>query len=405
MELTAVFLALVTAVLAYLLRRARTEQAELRRQIGGALQVEGLGDQEMASRISNLRDAHAETARTAAMLAEAAATADIGMVIVDSSGVDVFENGTARTYSEGRAGDAVVDLRMRKLTDEVNAEREPQELELDVYTPSPRSIRIRAVPLYDGDTHLGTAAFISDTTMRSQIDSIRRDFVANASHELKTPLGALRLLSEALAATEDEIARRKLIERLQTEAGRMTRLVEDILDLSLIESGAQIRGVIDLCTVIADAADQVSLVSETLAIPVNTTGTPVEVVGNHRQLVSAIANLIENAITYTKAKGLDDPAPVDVRAFASGDRAIVEVEDHGIGIPERHRDRIFERFYRIDRGRSRTGGGTGLGLAIARHVIQNHWGTIEVESTPGLGSTFRIELPAREEPLADGIDR
>ena len=119
-------------------------------------------------------------------------------------------------------------------------------------------------------------------------------------------------------------------------------------------------------------------------------------IGDRRRLVSAVANLIETAVVYTSAKGDSEPDPVQVRVFARSDSAIVEVEDHGIGIPERHIGRIFERFYRVDRGRSRARGGTGLGLAIVRHVVQNHWGEIEVDSVPGKGSTFRIVLPARE---------
>jgi signal transduction histidine kinase len=404
MDFTAVSLGLVAAALAYILWRTRDEQAKLRRRLGATLNAEGSSDAVLASQVAQMRAAYAETTRTVSLLTEAAAMTDIGVVIVDDSGDRVLENRIARAYSEGRAGDAVVDLRVRTMLAEANTDKEALEQELEVYTPSPRNVRIRAVPLYDGDTHLGTAAFISDLTVRSQIDSIRRDFVANASHELKTPLGALSLLSEALGAAQDEITRKKLSERLQAEAGRMTRLVEDILDLSLIEASPQVRGVIDLCAVVADAEEQVSLVSETLAIPVNTTCTPVDVIGSHRRLVSATANLIENAITYTDAKGLDDPDPVEVRVYASGNQAIIEVEDHGIGIPERHRERIFERFYRVDRGRSRESGGTGLGLAIVRHVVQNHWGVIEVESVPGQGSVFRIALPAREETLVEHPD-
>jgi signal transduction histidine kinase len=114
-------------------------------------------------------------------------------------------------------------------------------------------------------------------------------------------------------------------------------------------------------------------------------------------LISAVANLVENAINYTAAKALDQPAPVEVRIQRENKLAVIEVEDHGIGIPERHQDRIFERFYRVDRGRSRVSGGTGLGLAIVRHVVQNHQGRISVRSVSGEGSTFRIELPALED--------
>jgi two-component system, OmpR family, sensor histidine kinase SenX3 len=176
----------------------------------------------------------------------------------------------------------------------------------------------------------------------------------------------------------------------------MTRLVDDILDLSLIEAHQTVRGVVDICQVIGDAVKQVRLASEALEVPVEVRCESVEVLGDHRRLVSAVANLIENAVAYTRAKGTEAVQPVEVRGYRAGATALIEVEDHGIGIAERHLSRIFERFYRVDKGRSRVRGGTGLGLAIVRHVVQNHWGEVTVESVPGRGSTFTVRLPARE---------
>ena len=242
----------------------------------------------------------------------------------------------------------------------------------------------------------GTIAFTDDLTAASRIDTIRRDFVANASHELKTPLGALRLLAEALVATTDHDARTSLSERIQSEATRMTRLVEDILDLALIEEQQSVRGVVDLCDIVEDSIRQAELASEALGVPIEVKCESVEILGDHRRLVSAVANLVENAITYTSAKGVESIQPVSVRGYRDEQEAIIEVEDYGIGIAARHQTRIFERFYRVDQGRSRASGGTGLGLAIVRHVVQNHWGEVEVDSVPGRGSTFRITLPARE---------
>jgi two-component system sensor histidine kinase SenX3 len=320
----------------------------------------------------------------------------VGIIIVDDAGNEVFANHAATPYAAGRAGDAVVGLRLRELIAEVVGKGEPQEQEIEVFTPSQRTIMLRAMPLHSGGKHTGTIAFTDDLTARSRVDTIRRDFVANASHELKTPIGALRLLAEALVATPDPEVRASLNERIQSEATRMTRLVEDILDLSLIEEHQTVRGVVDICEVIADSVQQATLSSETLGVPIETKCESVEVLGDHRRLVSAVANLIENAITYTSVKGADDDTPVAVRAYRDGADAIVTVEDHGIGIAARHQARIFERFYRVDQGRSRASGGTGLGLAIVRHVVQNHWGEVEVESVPGKGSTFKITLPARE---------
>jgi two-component system sensor histidine kinase SenX3 len=176
----------------------------------------------------------------------------------------------------------------------------------------------------------------------------------------------------------------------------MTKLVEDILDLSLVEQHRNVQGIVDIRDVIEDAIGQSSLAAETLGVPVTSDCETVEVIGDHRRLVSAVANILDNALTFTRAKGPDSIEPVAIRGFRNGDQAVIEVEDRGIGIAARHQERIFERFYRVDQGRSRAAGGTGLGLAIASHAVQNHGGEIEIESLPGQGSTFRIVMPARE---------
>jgi two-component system sensor histidine kinase SenX3 len=147
---------------------------------------------------------------------------------------------------------------------------------------------------------------------------------------------------------------------------------------------------------IGDVLVQTRTYSETVGIEIRDTSKPLIVMGDRRRLASAVANLVENALNFTAVRGDDLPSPIEVKLSSEGSEAVIEVEDHGIGIPERHQERIFERFYRVDRGRSRASGGTGLGLAIARHVVENHGGTISVHSLPGEGSTFRIELPAVE---------
>lgn len=330
-------------------------------------------------------------------LETAAKLAPLGMVILDSTGNRVFENPAATAYTSNTPADSIVGVRLRDLFAEAADFDEPIEQEIELFSPIPRTLLLRATPLMENDRRVGTAAFIEDLTTTSRIDSMRSDFIANASHELKTPLGALRLLAEALATTNDDEVRHDLAARIQNEAGRMTRLVEDILDLTLIEEAEHLEQPVDLCSVVDAAADQTNLLSNATGIGVRTSCSPVVVLGDERRLVSAVANLIENAINYTAAKALDQPHPIEVRAHHSGDKAVVEVEDHGIGIAQRHQERIFERFYRVDRGRSRDRGGTGLGLAIVSHIVQNHRGTIKVSSTPGEGAKFRIELPAAEE--------
>ncbi len=396
MQALLILLVLITIVMASLLWRQHSRHLRFRRGIQTSL------DAPTESETGLINAANALSQRTqlanekAERLEAALGVSHVGIVIVDADGTEVFANEAAASYSTGRAGDAVVGIRLRELLADVAATGVPQEQEIEVFTPSQRTIRLRAMPLLIGDGQSGTIAFTDDLTPASRIDTIRRDFVANASHELKTPLGALRLLAEALVTTTDHDTRESLSERIQSEATRMTRLVEDILDLSLIEEHQSVRGVVDLCDVVEDSIRQAELASEALGVPIEVKCESVEVLGDHRRLVSAVANLLENAITYTSAKGAESIQPVSVRAFRDEQRAIIEVEDHGIGIANRHQARIFERFYRVDQGRSRASGGTGLGLAIVRHVVQNHWGEVEVESVPGRGSTFRITLPARE---------
>lgn len=361
-----------------------------------ALRAAGNSEHGLVTRAVTVNEQLRQADVHAARLQRTLEASTVGVVIVDENSRDVYANPAATEYTAGRGGDAVVGIRIKELLESVAATGTAQEQEVEVFTPSQRTIQLKAMPIRDGDRPRGVVVFTEDLTPRSRIDEIRRDFVANASHELKTPLGALRLLAEALVTTDDSKVKATLNERIQSEAVRMTRLVEDILDLSLIEAHQTVRGTVDLCAVIVDAVEQVTLAAEALAVPVQVACEPVEVLGDHRRLVSAVANLVENAVTYTSPKGPDGIEPVEVRVFRDGDRAHIEVEDHGIGIPERHLGRIFERFYRIDKGRSRTHGGTGLGLAIVRHVVQNHWGEVTVESVPGKGTTFRIVLPARE---------
>lgn len=329
-----------------------------------------------------------------ATIAAAATRAPLGIVIRDADNEVIFQNEAALGYTAPTTDLAVLGLRIRELLDEASGFDESIEQEIDLYHPRPRSLYLQAAPLFGETGRIGTAAFIEDRTTRSQIDSIRSDFIANASHELKTPLGAMQLLSEALVATDEPEAISDLAAKIAGEAGRMNRLVEDILDLAIIEGTQLESGNLELCEVVAEAVAKSDVLAETLGIPVQQTCAPVAVAGDHRQLVSAIANLIDNALSYTAIKGVDTPDAVEVRVHPDNGRAVIEIEDHGIGIPERHQDRIFERFYRVDRGRSRASGGTGLGLAIVNHVVHNHDGKITVHSVSGEGSTFRIDLPA-----------
>ena len=250
---------------------------------------------------------------------------------------------------------------------------------------------VRTRLIDDGRRPLGVIAIIEDVSERRRLEEIRRDFVANVSHELKTPMGALGLLAETLTVEPDPTVAQRLATRIHTEAFRVSRIIDDLLDLSRIESEeAPPREPIYVNLVMAEAVERVRAAAEQrrITIELNEPDPPVHVIGDRRQLVSAIHSLLENAVTfsYEDAVGAGGGEPVQRRDQTGRHR-------HGVGIPARDLERIFERFYRVDHGRSRDTGGTGLGLSIVRHVASNHQGRVEVDSREGEGSTFTLVLP------------
>jgi two-component system sensor histidine kinase SenX3 len=227
---------------------------------------------------------------------------------------------------------------------------------------------------------------------------MRRDFVANISHELKTPVGALVVLAETLAGEDDPSVVSRLASRLQGEADRVARTIDDLLELSRIEAEeAPTREPVPVRVVLAEAADRVGPAADQKGVAVEVIELPerMQIIGDRRQLVSAVYNLLDNAVKYS-----DAGSSVELSAVTDGTSVDIIVVDHGDGIPVRDLERIFERFYRVDRARSRETGGTGLGLAIVRHVANNHRGDVAVTSAEGEGSTFTLRLPAGPGPVA-----
>jgi two-component system sensor histidine kinase SenX3 len=246
---------------------------------------------------------------------------------------------------------------------------------------------VLGVPLEDG----GALAMIEDVTERWRIDQVRTDFVANVSHELKTPVGAISVLAETIEGeTNDELVLR-LTSRMVLETQRMSRTIDDLLELSRIELGGDmLTSTVDMKDIINEAIERISPIALRKGVPLEFTPSaePSLVSGDFFQLVSAISNLVENAVKYSEAGDI-----VNIRIVSMAGNLTVEVEDHGIGIPADSIDRIFERFYRVDRARSRGTGGTGLGLSIVRHVATNHGGEVNVRSREGEGSTFILSVP------------
>lgn len=248
---------------------------------------------------------------------------------------------------------------------------------------------VRVTPI--GDEGLIAILIFDDSEMR-RLDAIRRDFVANISHELKTPIGALSILSEAvLGAADDPEAITRFANRMQAEATRLSGLVQEIIDLSRLQDGDPLRSgeVVDLVLATKEAADQTALSAESRNISVVLSlPDKVDISGSRDQVIMAIHNLIENAINYSP-----EGTRVAVALRVVDGIAEISVSDQGIGIPESALERIFERFYRVDAARSRATGGTGLGLSIVKHVATNHGGDVSVWSVEGAGSTFTIRFP------------
>ncbi len=340
-------------------------------------------------------EAVAESSADAIRLRRALDNLPQGVIVCDENGEVVFRNTRAVGLMGGRHGDAlaaqaVIDL-LADAWQQGTAERT-----LDLYGPPRRTLAVRTQLLDDGRRTLGVIAVIDDVSERRRLEEIRRDFVANVSHELKTPMGALGLLAETLVSETDPAVAQRLASRIHSEAFRVSRIIDDLLDLSRIEAEeAPPREPVLVNLVMAEAVERVRAAADQrdVKIVLEEPDPPVVVVGDRRQLVSALYNLLENAVKFSY-----DGGSVRFAGQSSGDGEVVlEIEDHGVGIPARDLDRIFERFYRVDQGRSRTTGGTGLGLSIVRHVAANHQGRVEVESREGEGSTFRLILPTQAE--------
>jgi two-component system sensor histidine kinase SenX3 len=235
---------------------------------------------------------------------------------------------------------------------------------------------------------------VEDRTEARRVDEVRRDFVANVSHELKTPVGALALLAEAVqAASDDPEAVRRFSARMQQESHRLTSLVQDLIDLSRVQIDAPLAATaaqVEVAEVVADALDRSYEAASSRRIElVADADDDVCVRGDKSQLAAALGNLVENAVNYSP-----EETRVAVTAKRVGDMVEIAVTDQGIGIPERELERIFERFYRVDPARSRATGGTGLGLSIVKHIAATHGGEVSVWSVEGNGSTFTLRIPA-----------
>lgn len=231
---------------------------------------------------------------------------------------------------------------------------------------------------------------LRDVTEARRVDSIRRDFVAAASHELKTPVASIHAAAETLshAIDEDPDAAHRFVAHLIRDSERLSRIVRDLLDLSRLESERASFEPVRLDALAREELDRISERARDAALSIEIDSAPVTVNGSGQGLALLVSNLLDNAVRYTRPGGL-----IRIEVSAQNGDARISVSDSGIGIPARDLPRIFERFYRVDRARSRDTGGTGLGLAIVKHVAEQHGGRVEAQSELGRGTTFLVTIP------------
>ena len=273
---------------------------------------------------------------------------------------------------------------------------ESVEKDLVLYGEAERIVQARGTPLRDAEgKRIGVLVVLNDVTRLAKLENIRKDFVANVSHEIKTPITAIRGFVETLqeGRTQDQEEIRRFLEIIHRHVDRLEAIVEDLLTLSRMEKEAETEGI--------PLEDHT--VRDILARAVQACGDKAESKKIHLEidcredlkarmdpqlLEQAVVNLIDNAINYS-----EEGKSVTIKALERAQEIFIQVQDQGCGIERKHLDRVFERFYRVDKSRSRKLGGTGLGLAIVKHIVQSHGGRVSIESQLGVGSTFTLQLP------------
>jgi len=344
-----------------------------------------------------------------------------GIVMINRAGVILLLNRMAeellgmpahellgRQYTEARQQYELV----RQIGDALER-RELLRGELTFYYPEERQIEINLVPIEGRDDSGGLLLVLQDVTAIRRLERMRSEFVANVSHELKTPIAAVKGFAETLlvGAGGDPETQRAFLQIIHDESDRLNRLVNDILELSKIESrrAPLLFSPVELGPFIGKTVELLAKEAERKNIRIETeVGDELYVEADEDRLRQIVVNVLSNAINYTPEGGR---VRIQVEPVASGDGQIAEeddydairirISDNGIGIPKKDLPRIFERFYRVDKARSRSSGGTGLGLSIVKHLVELHRGSIAVESTVGVGTTFTIKLPVLQESAGD----
>ncbi len=326
----------------------------------------------------------------------------VGRAFIVVDGTDGVVRASPGAYAFGLVrGHTVVHEQLRELAGRVRRDGVIEERQMEL----PRGplgqgtvvMAIRVAPL--GEEYILLLA--DDRTEIARTEAVRNDFVANVSHELKTPVGAISLLAEAVESSpDDEAAVRRFAKRMQKESARLAALVQDIIELSRLQGTDVVLAgaAVDINHAIADAVDRSRLPAESKNITLVVGGrVEAPVYGDAGQLVTVFRNLIDNAIRYSP-----ENTQVGIGLRAADGLVMVSVSDQGDGMSPADQERVFERFYRVDAARSRHTGGTGLGLSIVKHIVANHGGEVTLWSQTGKGSTFTVRLPQMENEQNDG---
>ena len=365
----------------------------------------GAGASTRQARGTRLRAAQ-QPARLPPGIASVLSVLSSSAVVLDSNDRVLRASAAARAFGLVK-GDRLMVTELAALARQVRRDGEIREGEFEV--PVPRlggrttSFAVRVAPLGAAIGGGGLVLLLAeDQTESRRVDEVKRDFVANTSHELKTPVGALALLAETIEdAADDAEAVRRFASKMRQEAQRLTNLVQDLITLSRIQAVEPVPDPrpVALDTVVAEAVDGCRMRANARGITLASVGSRgLSVLGDEDLLVTALRNLLENAVAYSPEK---TRVVITTRKTPEG-HAELSVADQGIGIPERDLERIFERFYRVDPARSRATGGTGLGLAIVKHVMAAHNGRVTVRSVEGAGSTFTLYIPLRSDHASTG---
>lgn len=331
------------------------------------------------------------------MLAHIVALAPLGIVVVDTFRDVVYINDRAKEL--GLVRDRLLDERAWLAAEHTLATGEDLEVDLSPRRPAAgrSGLSVRGhVRLLTEDDRRFAVLFVDDQSEQARMEATRRDFVANVSHELKTPVGAMGVLAEALlSSADDPDTVRRFGEKVLLESKRLANMVGELIELSRLQGAERLPDLeeVDIDSVVAEAISRYKVAADNADIVV-TTDAPsgFRVLGDQTLLATALANLVSNAIAYSPQHSL-----VSISRRRRGDNVEIAVTDRGIGIARDDQERVFERFFRVDKARSRATGGTGLGLAIVKHVAANHNGAIRLWSQPGTGSTFTLSVPAYTE--------